>query len=398
MRRKEPWSKEHKRAFRECTLSLSTSFAQPLSQSELIQLTLDRGDHALIEQYHNHTLEYTPNGGSLDLREAIADTLYGPQIGPENILIFCGAQVALQTAAQALASDCHSIVFCPGYQSTIEAPMHASSSAATDRVTQIPRRASSQWQIDPQQVKDAIRDDTKYMVLNEPYNPAGILMTADVQKQLIALAEQHDIVVLCDEVYRGMEHDSTIRLPAMCDAYAKGLSVVTLSKAWGGCGITIGWIACRDLAIKQKLVDAQYFGTACPSRASEIQALMVLRASHVILARNVGILRRNVGQLREFLQRYRDLFEWVPPVAGAIAFLKFRGPLSSQEFGAQLAREAGVSIKPAYCFSNAVTPDIDYFRVGFGEEQVFPQALQALTRFVEEHQQAWRAAMKQSGE
>ena len=125
---------------------------------------------------------------------------------------------------------------------------------------------------------------------------------------------------------------------------------------------------------------------------------MVLRASHVILAKNVGILRRNVDLLRDFLQRYRDLFEWVPPVAGAIAFIKFKGPLSSQEFGARLAREAGVSIKPAYCFSNAVTPDIDYFRVGFGEEQVFPQALEALTRFVEEHQQAWRAAMKKSGE
>ena len=81
----------------------------------------------------------------------------------------------------------------------------------------------------------------------------------------------------------------------MADLYPRGISAVTLSKPWGGCGITIGWLACQDLALKQRLVDAQYFGTACPSRASELQALMVLRASDAILARNMAIIRRNIG-------------------------------------------------------------------------------------------------------
>ena len=45
-----------------------------------------------------------------------------------------------------------------------------------------------------------------------------------------------------------------------------------LSKPWGGCGITIGWLALQDLDLKQRLVDVQYFGTASPSRASELQA------------------------------------------------------------------------------------------------------------------------------
>jgi len=47
----------------------------------------------LIEAYNNHSLGYTPNGGSLDLREEIA-RLYGPLINAENILVFTGAQVA----------------------------------------------------------------------------------------------------------------------------------------------------------------------------------------------------------------------------------------------------------------------------------------------------------------
>ena len=153
----------------------------------------------------------------------------------------------------------------------------------------------------------------------------------------------------------------------MADACRSGISAVTLSKPWGGCGITIGWLAFRDPGVRQRLVDVQYFGTACPSRASELQAMMVLRASDTILAKNVAIIRRNKSLLEAFIGRYSDLFGWVRPRAGAIAFLKFKGPLSTEELGEELA-EAGISMKPAYCFSDAVTEDIDYFRVGFGEE------------------------------
>jgi aspartate/methionine/tyrosine aminotransferase len=53
-------------------------------------------------------------------------------------------QVALQTAAFALAAGCHSIVFTPGYQSTVEAPLHAGG-----RVTALALRAEDGWQIDP---------------------------------------------------------------------------------------------------------------------------------------------------------------------------------------------------------------------------------------------------------
>ena len=161
-----------------------------------------------------------------------------------------------------------------------------------------------------------------------------------------------------------------------------------LSKPWGGCGITIGWLAFRDLALKQRLVDVQYFGTASPSRASELQAIMALRASDAILQRNMAIIRSNLKLLDSFIARHADLFEWVRPTAGAVASIHFKGPLSSQALGVQLA-EAGIGIKPAYCFPDVVTPETDYFRVGYGEAS-FPQSLDALGAFVQKHRQAWR--------
>ena len=155
---------------------------------------------------------------------------------------------------------------------------------------------------------------------------------------------------------------------------------------------TIGWLAFQDLGIKQSIKDAQYFGTVCPSRASELQAIMVLRASDAIIEKNMKIIRHNFQLLQKFIQTYADLFEWVLPKAGAVCFMKFKGPLNTDELGAQLAAE-GISMKPAYCFTDAVSEENDYFRVGYGEEKM-PKALNALIAFVEKNKSAWRRRAK----
>ena len=375
---REPWSKRHKEVTGGSRFNLSNSFAEPLSNEELITLSRQRGDDAIVDAFQNHSLAYTPNGGSLDLREEIAG-FYGEHIGAQNIVVFAGGQVALQSAAIALVgTDSHSIVFTPGYQSVVQGPAHAGSS-----VTQIPLYPEENWQIDPKAVEAAIQDNTSYMVINEPYNPAGTLMSRDLQLQLKAIAEKNDIYLLCDEVYRLLEHDVSDRLVPMADLYAKGLSVCTLSKPWGGCGITIGWVALQDLDLRQKLVDTQYFGTACPSRSSEIQAIMTLRASDTILGRRLKIIAHNLALLDQFFNDYGDLFDWIRPQAGAIGFVRCKAPLTAQELGKRLAA-SGISIKPAYVFTGNSDSYVDYFRIGFGEA-VMPEALNALIGFVEEN-------------
>jgi DNA-binding transcriptional MocR family regulator len=147
-------------------------------------------------------------------------------------------------------------------------------------------------------------------------------------------------------------------------------------------------LAVQDMELRQKLIDVQYFGTACPSRASEIQALMVLRSSDEILSRNLVIIRRNLALLDAFFEAYEDLFAWVRPKAGAIAFVRFKGPLSSEELGVELAH-ASISIKPAYVFTKDLARYGDYFRIGYGEEAM-PAALEAFTQFVEERAEGWR--------
>ena len=387
-----PWSKKHKQVTKASSgglrYSLSNSFAQPLTSSELRQLAKNNGDDDLVDLYNNHSLEYTPNGGSVDLRREIAN-LYGPNVTSANILVFPGAQVVMPTVARALVGGGagHAISFSPGYQSVVQAAAHVGGSLTT-----IPLNPANGWQVDVDEVKKAMQPGkTKYIVINEPYNPAGTLMSRGTQADLVALANKYDIHILCDEVYRLLEHDPTDRIDAMADAYERGISIVTLSKPWGACGVTIGWVATQDLTLLEAISDCQYFSCACPSRASEVQAMMVLRSSDWILDRNIRIIRRNKALLEQFVSKYADLFTWVPPRAGAIAAIRFLGPLTSAQLGAELATE-GIGIKPAYCFADQVVEERDYFRVGFGEEKM-PAALEALELFVEKRKDEWRRAM-----
>ena len=108
-----------------------------------------------------------------------------------------------------------------------------------------------------------------------------------------------------------------------------------------------------------------------------------------IISINLMIFRHNLSLLVAFMDRYSQFFAWTRPTAGAIAFIKFKGPLDSNALGEQLA-QAGISIKPAYVFSENTTGFEDYCRIGFGES-IFPRALEALTDFVETHKGDWLA-------
>ena len=188
-----------------------------------------------------------------------------------------------------------------------------------------------------------------------------------------------------------LEHNESDRLPAMANAYEKGISAVTMSKPWGACGVTIGWLACQDLDMIQHLVDVQYFGTACPSRCSEIQARMVLAVSNDILMSRREIILHNKVLLMRFVEKYSEFFTMEEPNAGAIAFV--RCLLPSHELGEQLAKN-GISIKPYYCFADVSETgqhieEAHYFRVGFGELK-FASNLDALAKFVDANAESWR--------
>lgn len=357
------------------------SSSEPLTHKELIDFAKENGDDDLIELYNDHSLGYAENGGSLDLREELA-TLYGPEIGAENIVVFPGAQTGMTITTQAmLHQGDHAIVVTPSYQSLEEGIKYAGSD-----FTRVVLSPDDNWQLDVSAVEDAIRGNTKYIVLNDPHNPSGALLSADVKRDLVALAEKNNILIFSDEVYRLLELDPADRSKSIAEMTENGLALGTMAKPFGAGGLCIGWVACQDKAIIEKLQKAQHLFAVCFSRAGEIQAMMVLRSREKIVQKNMDIIHENLKLLDTYFSNNEDLFEWMEPQAGGTGFVKFKGPMTSDELAEELLEQE------ILVFGSAIF-DCDeqlkqYFRIGFSR-RTMPASLKAFDTFVEERRAQW---------
>ncbi len=357
------------------------SSAEPLEHKELIAAAERRGDHGLIEAFHDHSLGYAESGGSMDLRQEIA-RLYGDNISAGNIVVFPGAQTGMTLSAQALLhSGDHSIVVTPSYQSIEEGAMLAGS-----EITRVALSPDDRWELDLEAVAAAIKANTRYIAFNDPHNPSGALMSLATKQALIALAEVHGLLVFSDEVYRLLELDPGERTPSMAELSKKAIALGTLSKPWGAGGTGIGWVACQDRAICDKLLKAQHIYAVCFSRAGEIQAMMAIRSRVEIIARNMSIIRRNLNLLDQYFDANADLFEWVRPKAGGTGFVKFKGPLTGNELAARLL-ERGILVFPPSVFDCEEALG-QYFRIGFSRTTM-PAALQGFKLFIDEQRMVW---------
>ena len=357
------------------------SSAEPLTHRELMAAAERRGDHDLIEAYHDHSLGYAESGGSLDLRREIAQ-LYDSNIAAENIVVFPGAQTGMTLTAQALLHNGdHTIVVTPSYQS-----IEAGAMLAGSEITRFALSPDDDWQVDLDAVAASIKANTRYIAFNDPHNPSGALMNLATKQALITLAEEHDLLIFSDEVYRLLELDAGERTPSMAELSKKAIALSTLSKPWGAGGTGIGWVVCQDRLICDKLLRAQHIYAVCFSRAGEIQAMMAIRASAEIITRNLDITRHNLGLLDSYFDDNADLFEWVRPKAGGTGFVKFKGPLTGNELAARLL-EHEILVFPPSIFDCEETL-AQYFRIGFSRSTM-PAALRAFRRFIDEQRLLW---------
>jgi aspartate/methionine/tyrosine aminotransferase len=357
------------------------SSSEPLTHKELIAAAEKNGDHDLIELFNDHSLGYAENGGSLDIRTEISN-IYGDNIGPDNIVVFPGAQSGMTIANLALLEKGdHVIIITPSYQSLEEGVKFAGAS-----VTRVALLPENNWLPDLNEVEAAIQDNTKHIVFNDPHNPSGSLLSMELKNELAALAKKHNVLLFSDEVYRLLEIDPNDRTLSMAELTKDSIALGTMSKPWGCGGAGIGWIVTQDTDIVSKLLKAQFLFAVCFSRAGEIQAMMTLRSSDAIVEKNMKIIKENLALLETFFDEYDDLFEWMPPQAGGTGFVKFKGPFTADELAAQLLEEEILVFGPAIFDCDSKLDQ--YFRIGFSR-RTMPASLEAFKVFVDKNKAAW---------
>lgn len=348
---------------------LCASDIQGYPLSELLALA----DEETLQLWNHLTLGYTETLGDPLLRQEIAG-LYADTL-PEHILCFSGAEEAIYiTMRVLLRPGDHIVVTFPGYQSSYE--IAESIGAQVSRWTL--RLDNGAWFLDPDELRRLLRPNTRLVLVNFPHNPTGYLPSRAEWAAIQEIAARAGVYLFSDEVYRYLEYDSAVRLPAAVDSgYEKALSLGVMSKPFGLAGLRIGWLAVRAPDLLAEVASYKDYTTICNSAPSEILALIALRARETVLARSLGLIRKNLALVEASFNRMPGHFDWIPPQAGSIAFPRWKDPSPVDVFTERLVQSEGVLLLPGsvYDFPG------EHFRLGFGRENI-AEALLRLEQFV----------------
>ncbi|GAA0935727.1 pyridoxal phosphate-dependent aminotransferase [Kribbella koreensis] len=334
---------------------LTASDAQTMAVSSLLELADDDGRR----RWETLALGYTETRGLPALREEIAGTY--DVVVPEDVLCFAGAEEAIYLAMHALLEPGdHAVVLTPNYQAAETIPL------SLGEVTGVALVAESNWSLDVDAIEAALRPNTKLVSVNFPNNPTGAVPELDAWLRLVRLCDERGITLFSDEVYRGLELDRP-SLPQAADLSGTALSLNVMSKAYGLPGLRIGWIACRDRALLDKLERAKHYTSICNSAPSEILALIGLRARNRLLERNRGIVAANLPLFEEFFSNYPDLFEFARPQGGCVCYPRYLGADGVEAMCTDLVEQAGVLLLPSSIYRSELTETpTDRFRIGVG--------------------------------
>jgi aspartate/methionine/tyrosine aminotransferase len=345
---------------------LSASDVEPYSLQEVLSLA-DQGSKALWDEL---ALGYTESTGHPQLRVEIA-RLYR-EIGPSQVLVLAGAEEGIFLLMHALLSPGdHAIVVTPAYQS-----LHAVARSIGASVSLVALRPERRWELDAQEIANAVTAHTRVIVVNFPHNPTGAHVGEDVQRRLINIAERAGATLLSDEVYRGLEHREGELLPPAADLSERAVSLGVMSKSFALPGLRIGWLASRDADLLDRVARLKDYTTICSSAPAEILAIMALRARDRVLSRSRAIVDANLRCANEFFNSRHDEFEWIAPRGGSTAFPRFI-KRSAEDVSVELAQRESVLLVPGSIFG----ADASHFRLGLGRKD-FPVALDKLSHYL----------------
>jgi aspartate/methionine/tyrosine aminotransferase len=204
---------------------------------------------AAADALKNGSNQYAPSRGTIALRQAVAahySRHFGQDLTVDQVCVTSGATEALGAAILATISPGDEvIIFTPAYDSY--APMIRRGGGAPVEVALQPPA----WRVDSAALESAVTPRTRAILFNNPHNPTGRLFDADELEAVAAVAREHDLIVISDEVWEhvlldGRSFTPIATLPGMTDRVIK---VGSAGKIFSLTGWKVGWIvAAPELA------------------------------------------------------------------------------------------------------------------------------------------------------
>ena len=233
------------------------------------------GIHALEQS----NTRYTSNKGLEALREEISvytERKYGVSYDPvSEVLVTVGGSEAIDMAIRAITD--------PGDEIIIPQPSYVCYEPIT-RLSGgvpviIPTKAENDFKVTPEELREAMTEKTKALILPYPCNPTGAIMEREDIEKLAEVLDGTDVIVISDEIYAeltfdGITHTSVASVPGMRE---RTILINGFSKAFSMTGWRLGY-ACGPEPLINEITKIHQYAIMCAPTVSQYAAVEALRS------------------------------------------------------------------------------------------------------------------------
>jgi aspartate aminotransferase len=226
-------------------------------------------DAAIKAMNEGHT-KYTPSGGLPSLKNEIIKKLKDDQnlsYEPSEIIVCVGAKHALYTLFQVILDEGDEVIIPTPYWVSYPEQVKLAGGVPV----YVEGLEENEFKITPEQLKSAITERTKAVIINSPSNPTGMIYTEDELKALGEICLQHDILIVSDEIYEKLvygnhKHVSIAQLSP--ELKAQTIIINGVSKSHSMTGWRIGYAA-GNKEIIRAMTDLASHSTSNPTSIAQ---------------------------------------------------------------------------------------------------------------------------------
>jgi aspartate/methionine/tyrosine aminotransferase len=313
---------------------MSESGVRPLTLSELIDMGFD------LDAFLDQPLGYSQSNGTIELRERIAAHYPGATI--DHVEVTNGTSEANYLIALSEVEGGDVVAMqVPNY---MQMPGVARSLGAEVRTFRL--RTEAGWEPDWDEFERAVTRGTRLLYISNPNNPTGSVLSREAMSRMVDRCEQTGTWILSDEVYLGAEIDAP-RTTSFWGMSDRVIVTSGLSKAYGIPGVRIGWIVGPKDFVARCWSQHDYI-TIGPNKLSDRIARVAVEPGNRerCYARTRDILRHNLPIAKSWIDGFGGRLRWTPPVAGAIALVRYEADTPSLEIAERLRANQSTLIVP----------------------------------------------------
>lgn len=323
---------------------------------------------------------YTSNAGLKELRVEIDNYLKRTQNISYNpateIIVTVGGSEAIDIGLRAMVNAGDEVIIPqPSYVSYEPCAILAGAKPVI-----IDLKAENEFRLTAEELKNAITDKTKILILPFPNNPTGAIMEQKDLEEIAKVCIENDIYVISDEIYGELSYkEKHVSIASIAGMKERTILINGFSKAYAMTGWRLGY-ACGPKEIIEQMVKIHQYAIMCAPTTSQYSAVEALKKGDD----DVKLMRESYNQRRRFLMNaFKEIgLECFEPYGAFYVFPSIKEfGMTSEEFAMKFLEEEHVAVVPGTAFGDSGE---GFLRISYAYSiENLKRAMERLKRFVE---------------